>query len=666
MERLGRYELLKELGRGAMGVVYQARDPQIDRLVAIKLLSAPEAPPPGRPTSPGETAADVLREWRERFRREAQAAGRLSHPNVVAIHDVGEDRGQPYLVMEFVEGESLDALLRRRRVLPVDEAVSIGAQVAEALGHAHQHGIIHRDVKPANIMLRADGVVKVADFGIARLSGADVTQTGRILGSPSYMSPEQVSGLKVDGRSDLFSLGTVLYEMLTGEKAFHGETISTITYRIVHEEPTPLRRLNPAFSGKLDACLRRAMAKDPAQRYARAADLLLELRGPEKSMAARAPTGETAQQLPVPPPPGAPRPVPPLPPSRGRRPVPPPRTEPLHLGAWITIGLTGIALGFAALAMFRAARVQVPAPPPVASAPPAAAPATPPAPAVTPPHQDADRLAVERRRIEEERARLAAEQQRLEAERKQVQELQASRKSSEAVPPRPAPPSQPIAPPAPSASAAPPPAPAPPAPPPASGPVRFIGNTVIATEELDGLASRAVGQKGMRDDLRHLAGRVTELYISRGYVLARAIPQPVRGADGLPEIEIHEGRLGSLRIQDLSLRQAQAVQEVFAPVLAKGVFEKSAAESALKTLSEQHDLMVRLSFERGSGAGTVNLMVTRLTSGRSTIETPTDPQRPAGPAGGESPPQPTYTPPAASKAPAGTQRWPQPQPPVRR
>lgn len=271
MERLGRYELLEELGRGAMGVVYKARDPEIDRLVAIKVMAPAE----------GLDAAQA-QQRRERFQREARAAGRLGHPNIVRVYDVSEDRGRAFLVMEFIEGQSLHRILRTRGPLPVDEVVTIGEQVASALDEAHRSGIVHRDVKPANILLTQSGVVKVTDFGIARIVGGDITQTGLALGSPSYMSPEQVAGQKVDGRSDIFSLGAALYELLSGEKAFPGETISTIVYRIVHEDPIPLRRLNPAFPAALDVCLKKALAKDPTQRYARAADLARGLRAAAK------------------------------------------------------------------------------------------------------------------------------------------------------------------------------------------------------------------------------------------------------------------------------------------------------------------------------------------------------------------------------------------------
>ncbi|MBI2563135.1 MAG: serine/threonine protein kinase, partial [candidate division NC10 bacterium] len=258
MERLGRYELLEELGRGAMGVVYRARDPRIDRLVAIKVIAPVEGLDPAQ-----------IQQRRERFQREARAAGRLAHPNIVTVHDVGEEAGRAFLVMELIEGQTLAEVLRTRRPLPLDEVLraflvmeliegqtlaevlrtrrplpldevlAVGEQAAQALDYAHRHAIVHRDIKPANILLTRDGVAKVTDFGIARITGTETTQTGQTLGTTSYMSPEQIAGLPLDGRSDIFSLGAVLYELLSGEKAFPGETISTIVYRIVHEDPTP-------------------------------------------------------------------------------------------------------------------------------------------------------------------------------------------------------------------------------------------------------------------------------------------------------------------------------------------------------------------------------------------------------------------------------------------
>jgi serine/threonine-protein kinase len=261
MERLGRYEILQELGRGAMGVVYKARDPNIDRLVAIKIIS-PEA----------GLDAEKAKELQERFQREARAAGRLSHPNIVTVFDCAEFEGRPYLVMEFVDGKPLDGLVHAGHDFSLEQVASIGSQAAQALDYAHQHGIVHRDVKPANIMLMANGAVKVADFGIARITETSVTRTGLAVGTPSYMSPEQVAGQKVDGRSDQFSLAVTLYELFTGEKAFPGDSLTTVLYRIMQEEPIPLRRVNPGFPEAVDLVLKKAMAKSPGDRYPRAAD----------------------------------------------------------------------------------------------------------------------------------------------------------------------------------------------------------------------------------------------------------------------------------------------------------------------------------------------------------------------------------------------------------
>lgn len=262
MRRLGRYEILQELGRGAMGVVYKARDPNIDRLVAIKVIS-PEA----------GMEPEKAKELRDRFQREARAAGRLSHPNIVTIYDASEVEGRAYLVMEFIEGKTLDSLMHAGTVFSLQDVASIGNQVALALEYAHQHGIVHRDIKPANIMLTPSGLVKVADFGIARITETSVTRTGLAVGTPSYMSPEQVAGQKVDGRSDQFSLAATLYEMLSGEKAFQGDSLTTVLYRIMQEDPIPLQRVNPGLPQAVDAILRKAMAKNSNDRYSQVADL---------------------------------------------------------------------------------------------------------------------------------------------------------------------------------------------------------------------------------------------------------------------------------------------------------------------------------------------------------------------------------------------------------
>lgn len=415
MERLGRYELLEELGRGAMGVVYKARDPRIDRLVALKVIASVE----------GLESAQV-QQRRERFQREARAAGRLAHPNIVTVHDVGEDQGRAFLVMELIEGQTLDRLLRARRPLPLDEVLTIGEQAAQALDYAHRHAIVHRDIKPANILLTRDGVVKVTDFGIARITGAEATQTGQTLGTPSYMSPEQVSGLKLDGRSDIFSLGAVLYELLSGEKAFPGETISTIVYRIVHEDPTPLRRLNPAFPAGLDVCLKKALAKDPARRYAQAVDLARDLRrAAEGTLAPAGPPEPSTVKLPV-----SPRPQPP----RGPRKSPWP---------WLLAGGGVVAALLLGLALWVRSPQRPPAPPPAPPPSQAAEEESGRARAAaeeaarqkaaeeeTQRKAEAERIEAERKRLEAEKARLAQQQAALEAERRGAAAEEAARQKA--------------------------------------------------------------------------------------------------------------------------------------------------------------------------------------------------------------------------------------------
>ncbi|MFQ5724383.1 MAG: serine/threonine-protein kinase, partial [Terriglobia bacterium] len=267
MERLGRYEILEELGRGAMGTVYRARDPKIDRIVALKTISIS-----------GASEAEE-EEFRQRFFREAQAAGKLSHPGLVVIHDVGEDEATqtPYIVMEFIEGKTLEQLAKAGERLPPEKTLGLAKQVAEALDYAHSRQIIHRDIKPANIMVTEEGRAKITDFGIAKLAMTQLTQTGQILGTPAYMSPEQLSGGTVDGRSDLFSLGVILYWLLTGEKPFAGDTTTAVSFKIVYQEPIPASQLNPTLSPEYDYILARALAKDPNRRYQRGQELAGDL-----------------------------------------------------------------------------------------------------------------------------------------------------------------------------------------------------------------------------------------------------------------------------------------------------------------------------------------------------------------------------------------------------
>jgi serine/threonine-protein kinase len=266
--KLGRYEVVSELGKGAMGIVYLARDPVIGRMVAIKTIRV----------NAGSDEEDT-QEFRERFVREAQTAGILSHPNIVTIHDIGEDPETQvsFIAMEYIEGKNLKMLLGEKTKFPYDQVSEIVAEVAEALDYAHRKGIIHRDVKPANIIITTDGKVKITDFGIAKIASSNLTTTGQFLGTPNYMSPEQVSGSPVDGRSDLFSLGVVLYELLTSRKPFQGDNLTAISYKIVHEDHTPPADLVHDIPPEFNDVVARAMAKDPWNRYQRGKDLALEL-----------------------------------------------------------------------------------------------------------------------------------------------------------------------------------------------------------------------------------------------------------------------------------------------------------------------------------------------------------------------------------------------------
>ncbi len=267
--RFGRYKILSELGRGAMGVVYKARDPKINRVVAVKTISLAGQPP------------EQECEYRERFYREAEAAGRLSHPGIVTIFDVGEDleTRAPYIVMEFVGGQSLDRLLARDdRRLPVETALQLAVELAEALDCAHAQGVVHRDLKPANILLTEDGHAKIADFGVAKLNLANSTLAGRALGTPAYMSPEQLNGEAVDGRSDLFSLGVVLYTMLTGHRPFQGNSAITVSFKVVNHDFIPVTILDTELPDGLDHIIARALAKDPAERYQRGGEMRSDIK----------------------------------------------------------------------------------------------------------------------------------------------------------------------------------------------------------------------------------------------------------------------------------------------------------------------------------------------------------------------------------------------------
>lgn len=266
ISQLGRYEVLGELGQGAMGVVYKAKDPLIDRVVAIKTINL-------------GLAMDEKEEYEGRFYQEAKAAGRLNHPNIVTIYDVGKSGDVAYIAMEFLEGRELRDIMNEGGLLAVDQVLNIAAQVAQGLAYAHEHGIVHRDVKPSNIMVIRDGHVKITDFGIARMASSSVrTQTGMVLGSPKYMSPEQVMGKSIDQRSDIFSLGVMLYEMLTGQAPFNGENVNAIMYQTLNAVPPPPNLLNPAVPEMVNFIVAKALAKGLEDRYQNAQDFAVDLR----------------------------------------------------------------------------------------------------------------------------------------------------------------------------------------------------------------------------------------------------------------------------------------------------------------------------------------------------------------------------------------------------
>jgi serine/threonine protein kinase len=266
--KAGRYEILGELGRGAMGVVYKATDPVIGRSVAVKTIKLSEE-------GTGLTRPELL----TRFQTEARAAGLLTHPNIVVVFDAGEEDGLYYITMELVEGKSVQALLDAGHAFPLPRVLRIMEQTCSALNFAHERNVVHRDIKPANIMLTADDTVKITDFGTAKiLQFGTVQQTSHVMGTPSYMSPEQVKGRAVDGRSDIFSLGVMLYEMITGEKPFPGQNITTVIYKIVNEEPVPPRQLNPSVHPGVSAVVMKALAKEPETRYQTCREMLEDLR----------------------------------------------------------------------------------------------------------------------------------------------------------------------------------------------------------------------------------------------------------------------------------------------------------------------------------------------------------------------------------------------------
>ena len=296
-QTLGRYEILEELGRGAMGIVYKAYDPVLDRLLALKTVQV---------TATGKQRQELVR----RLRQEAQAAGRLDHPNLITVFDAGEAGGLCYIAMQFIKGPTLAQLMKDRPLLPLPQVLTLFDQVCEGLQYAHERGIIHRDLKPSNLLITREGQAKIVDFGIAKLAESSHTTTGLILGTPSYMSPEQAQGTRLDRRSDLFSLGAILYELLSGEKAFPGNNPTAILYKILHTDPIPLRTLTPSLDPALDRIVQKALAKDPFRRYQTCRELQRDVKAFSQPRPAAAP-------LPGPAP--APRPQPPPQPQPARR-----------------------------------------------------------------------------------------------------------------------------------------------------------------------------------------------------------------------------------------------------------------------------------------------------------------------------------------------------------
>ncbi|MBI2837347.1 MAG: protein kinase [Acidobacteria bacterium] len=262
MQKIGKYEILQKIGEGAMGIVYKALDPVIERIVAVKTMSAD---------------LDADPELRQRFFREARSAGQLSHKNIITIYDLGEEGGRAYMAMEFLEGEDLRKKLARRELVSIPDKVKVITEMCEGIAHAHANGVIHRDIKPGNIFIVPGGHVKILDFGLARIASSEVTKAGAVMGTPSYMSPEQIRGDRVDRRSDIFSLGSVCYEVLTSRKPFNGTSLPATFFKITQEEPEPIGSVDPALPKELTQIVHRALIKNPDARYQTVDEILADL-----------------------------------------------------------------------------------------------------------------------------------------------------------------------------------------------------------------------------------------------------------------------------------------------------------------------------------------------------------------------------------------------------
>jgi len=283
-QRIGKYQISALLGQGAMGVVYLGKDPLLGRAVAIKVMSQ-------------GIATD--QELRDRFLREARAAGSLQHPNIITIYDFGEADGSLYIAMEYVEGSDLSEIMARHDPLPVTGKIAIIIDALHALDYAHNRGVVHRDVKPANIRVSVDGRAKLMDFGIARLEKSDLTKSGIMIGTPDYMAPEQVTGGQITSATDVFAVGVVLYEFLSGHRTFDGETIHAVLYKVVSEQPPPLRDVTQGVPASLQPILDRALAKDVGHRYRSAGDMARDLEVVHRALSGGATVRVEARSTPL-------------------------------------------------------------------------------------------------------------------------------------------------------------------------------------------------------------------------------------------------------------------------------------------------------------------------------------------------------------------------------
>ena len=436
--KLGKYDIEGELGKGAMGVVYKGKDPFIERFVALKTVRTDLL----KADDPEATTAQITR-----FKREAQAAGRLNHPNIVGIYEYGEDGATAFIAMEFIEGRDLKDCFDRNERFEIRTIVRIMDETLSALDYAHRHGIVHRDIKPANIMLTTAGVVKITDFGIASLESSNLTQAGAVMGTPSYMSPEQFMGQQVDARSDIFSAGAVLYQMLTGEKPFTG-SLTTIMHRVLHSQPEPPSLLNVQIPRAFDQVVSKAMAKRPEDRYQSAAEFAQAIREAAESRPAEAETdgtildgGATLTLKPAAgaatPAPGSGHETPPAPPPAGPAAVPPvpggrdggKRGKGLLIGAAAAVVLVAGAVGgWLALAPHGGGNGGGVGPAPVAVQP--EPPVTVEARRQAEEQARAEQAALEARRLAEEQIR--AEQAALEAKRRAEEQARARQVAQEA------------------------------------------------------------------------------------------------------------------------------------------------------------------------------------------------------------------------------------------